>query len=1063
MKPGKENTFQGASEWTFPFCVYSMGKLTLFAEAGYKANHPYASLPLCESDCFPMLIAGRLNKIFQVILWSAFWCVLADSTALAQYRFDHWTADNGLPQNSVRDILQTRDGYLWLATFDGLVRFDGVRFTVFNKSNSPGILTNRFVNLYEDGQGALWAGTEEIGALTRLHQGRFITFTRENGLPGPPARAIGDDGQGNLLFFVQQQPWRWLDGRFQRLDAVRLPVTEKSKAVQETALVPGNEQYFLFWGAGKLHTVSRINFEYYGISEDHQERFWAGSATGLLRYEQGELRSSGVPGGPLAGRRTMLVQGRQPLQTLTWAADGSLWLTAVETGQRRLLVTQPPEGMSGLADRGGDVVTVYSDHEGNLWIGTSHHGLYRARPQSLTTYAKAQGLTGTDIYPLLEDRAGVKWIGTSGQGVFQFQNESFKNIPIGRGGFGNDVTALHHDRAGRLWIGAINHVDRWEAGRIETLSSDIAPRELGTYWTIHEDQEGAVWLGASSGVLRYQHGVATRFTTKEGLAGDDTKVIIEDAAGGLWLGSYGGLTQYHQGSFKAWKEPDGLPSNNVRALYQDAGGVLWIGTYDGGLGRFKDGKFTRYTVRDGLFDSGVFQILEDDSGWLWMGCNRGIYRVRKQELNDFADGKTRTITSISYGKGDGMENVECNGGRWPAGFKGRDGKLWFPTMGGVVVVDPATITTNAQPPPVVIEAMHLNNEAVPVETWQSAIRNPNFAIQIRAEQENFEIEYTALSFINSARQRFRYKLEGLDHDWVEAGTRRTAYFSHVPPGSYTFRVIAANSDGIWNLTGQSVRLTVLPPFYRTWWFVTLALLALFGAVFGGFRYRFKQLEQRQAAQQDFAQQLIESQEAERKRIAAELHDGLGQNLIIIKNWAALGLNFTEPSAPVREQLQEISETALQSLKEVREIINNLRPHQLETIGLGQTLKFMCEQAAAAAGLELRMEIAPLDGVLPPADEVTFFRLVQEGLNNILKHAQATRAAIVIERGAGTMRLTMEDNGRGFDPAELPQRGGFGLKGLAERARQLGGAFQLQTAPGQGTKIRITLQDKTHEQ
>jgi ligand-binding sensor domain-containing protein len=304
-----------------------------------------------------------------------------------------------------------------------------------------------------------------------------------------------------------------------------------------------------------------------------------------------------------------------------------------------------------------------------------------------------------------------------------------------------------------------------------------------------EDRAGAYWIGTQTGVVRWQDGAATRYTTADGLAGNDTKVILEDGAGGLWLGSYGGLTHYRDGRFTAWTEKDGLPGNTVRALKPESDGTLWIGTYDSGLGRFKDGRFTRYTSQDGLFDNGVFQILEDDAGWFWMSCNRGIYRVRKQELNDFAEGKIKTLTSLAYNKGDGMANAECNGGRWPAGVRTRDGKLWFPTMEGVAMIDPATVRANPQPPPIVIEAMKINNEAVPPETWQSAIRNhppEGAAIRIEPGQDNFEIEYTALSFINSGRLKFRYKLEGLDEDWIEAGTRRTAYFSRVPPGRYTF-------------------------------------------------------------------------------------------------------------------------------------------------------------------------------------------------------------------------------------------------------------------------------------
>jgi signal transduction histidine kinase len=573
---------------------------------------------------------------------------------------------------------------------------------------------------------------------------------------------------------------------------------------------------------------------------------------------------------------------------------------------------------------------------------------------------------------------------------------------------------------------------------------------------MYEDLDGSLWLGTSLGVVRHQNGAHTLYTTKDGLAGDDTKVIIPDRRGGvangLWLGSYGGLTHYENGQFKSWAEKDGLPGRTVRALKQDDDGTLWIGTYDGGLGRFKDGKFTTYTKNDGLFDNGVFQILEDDFGWFWMSCNRGIYRVRKQELQDFAEGKINTITSISYGKGDGMLNVEGNGGRWPAGIKARDGKLWFPTMGGVVVVDPANIKINSQPPPVVIEAMKINRKAVPLEIWQAAISTANTAIEIGPEEGNFEIEYTALSFINPENLRFKYKLEGLDPDWVDAGTRRTAYFSHVAPGGYTFRVIAANSDGVWNMEGKSFRIVVVPPFYRRWWFLLLSGLALIGLATFAYQYRIRQMRRVQLAQQHFSQELIESQEAERKRIAAELHDSLGQNLIVIKNWAMIGLTQTPADAPVREQLDVISTTAVQSLNDVRAIIHNLRPYQLETIGLGNTLRFMIEQVGAASGIAFTGEIATLDHRFTPDDEVLLYRLVQECVSNIVKHSAASAANVSLRLEQGQLQITISDNGRGFPLSAPPvnaQSSGFGLKGLEERVRILRGEHKITTVPGKG--------------
>jgi signal transduction histidine kinase len=335
-------------------------------------------------------------------------------------------------------------------------------------------------------------------------------------------------------------------------------------------------------------------------------------------------------------------------------------------------------------------------------------------------------------------------------------------------------------------------------------------------------------------------------------------------------------------------------------------------------------------------------------------------------------------------------------------------------------------------------------------------------VRLQPGEGNLEIQYTALCFTNAAYARFKYKLEGLDEDWVDAGTHRTAFFSYLPPGSYAFRVIAANSDGVWNTAGQSLQVHVLPPFYRTWWFLALAGLGTFA-----YQYRIRQMRQAQLAQQQFSQELIESQEAERKRIAAELHDSLGQNLIVIKNWATLGMTLTPADAPVREQLDVISTTAVQSLNEVRGIIHNLRPHQLETIGLGNTLRYMIEQVSAASGIPFTSEIATLDHHFTPEAEVILYRLVQECVNNIVKHSQASAATLAMKVVDDQLLISISDNGCGFTMAESgkanpqsannnPQSSGFGLKGLQERVRILRGTHKINTAPGKGTTHYFTI-------
>lgn len=980
-------------------------------------------------------------------------CLSTAGPAAAQYRFDHWTADNGLPQNSVREIVQTRDGYLWFTTFDGLVRFDGVRFTVFNKSNSPGLATNRFVSLFEDRNGDLWAGLD-TGEVVRRHQGRFTTYTQAQGLPNEGSPRLADDGQGNVVIYYMQfntddlgkvytrlslRAYRLSGDRFQPAEDVSytfsmppIGAAEESNQITLGKLVDGD--YWVFTSQRVIHLRKG------GGNQVYSER-------------------SGLP-----GTQPALVWGKEhPVQAVSHDADGRMWLTDLKSGQNQLLSLRTPEGF--------EVYGGYADHEGNYWFSTNNSGLFRARRQTVTPYGKAQGLNFSEIYPLVEGRDNSLWIGAYGPGVFNFKDGTFTQYPPKYkelDSFAGFVSSLYEDRSGQLWV---NGVWQLTDGRFvhPPWTNALILQRIGYIWTMCEDREGAYWLGADSGVVRYLNGALTQYTTKDGLAGNDTKVIIEDGNDGLWLGSYGGLTHYKDGKFTAWTEKDGLPGNTVRSLKQDGDGTLWIGTYDSGLGRFKDGRFTRYTTKDGLFDNGVFQILEDDSGWFWMSCNRGIYRVRKQELNDFADGRLKTLNCLAYNKEDGMPSTECNGGRWPAGVKMRDGKLWFPTMGGLAMIDPAGIKANTQPPPVVIEEMRINNEPAPFDAWDSAIHHPQSAIRILPGQDNFEIQYAALSFINSENLRFKYKLEGVDHDWVEAGVRRTAYYSHVSPGEYTFKVLAANADGVWNLTGASLRITVVPPFWRTWWFVTLVALGVGGAFGVIWKYRVAQLQRVQMAQAAFARQLIASQEAERKRIAGELHDSLGQSLVIIRNWAMLGASQLENKSPAREELDEINTIASRTINEVREIAYNLGPYHLERLGFENSIRDMASRVAQASGIAIATELDALDGALSSETQMSLYRVAQEALNNVVKHSRATETRIALKRESAGVRLTVTDNGQGFDPQTSKasetlgaSRPGLGLNGMAERVRLLGGALTIRSATEQGTTVEALLPDTTEK-
>ena len=498
-------------------------------------------------------------------------------------------------------------------------------------------------------------------------------------------------------------------------------------------------------------------------------------------------------------------------------------------------------------------------------------------------------------------------------------------------------------------------------------------------------------------------------------------------------------------------------SANIWSFYEDNDRVLWIGTYDGGLVRFKDGKLTSYSVKDGLFDGGVFRILEDAHGYFWISCSRGVYRVNKRDLNAFASGGLKKVTSTAYGKIDGMLDIECNGGVEPSGIKTRDGKLWFPTRNGVAVIDPESVVHDSVPPLVMIESSVVDSVTKPV----------NAPLRIPPSRPNVEISYTAPNFINAAQTHFKYRLEGLDSDWVDAGGRRTAYYSHLPPGEFVFHVIAGNSDGVWNNEGKSLAITVLAPFYETGWFELLALLTLGALAALSWRYRVSQLQRAQVAQQAFSRQLIASQEAERKRIAAEMHDSLGQRLVVIKNLAYLLLR-SKKAAPADDSdaqtIAEISDEASSAIAETREISYNLRPFQLDRLGLTKAIEAMVRTTSIASGIRFTSELDNIDDIFPEDLRINFYRIVQESLGNIMKHAQATEVSVRVKRRIESVLLTIEDNGRGFTPDErspLPSHSGFGLTGMGERASLLGGELKVRSTPGRGTTVlfEIPLEQK----
>lgn len=961
-------------------------------------------------------------------------------TADQQFLVTRWTSEEGLPQNSVMALVQTRDGYLWIGTFGGLARFDGIKFTIFNSANTPALTSNRILALYEDNTGVLWIGTE-AGEIVSFRDGQFTAHA------GPGA------GQGGSIraFYKDRTGMIWAGGNNGQLIRINPAASPKAEIFPGAGLLSAEEvnsicedkdgnlwlstARFLAWVQnGSLTTFKALSedpgFRIQAIYPHPDGGLWVLGSNGLSRFFNHRLvmnySRTDVPA--LVGR---LAPGKA----------GNLWF-----GYRSDQICNSKDGVIHSVrlqePPGYHIHSLLEDREGKLWIGTSGGGLIRIRKRRVTMLTKADGLSVSGITAIIEDRQRNVWVGT-GKGLCRSipkeiasANQNKKLACAGNW----DVAALYVDKAGQVWVGKNKGIARFRDGKW----TEYQLAGIRRVSSILEDRNGQMWLGTDSGLAQFRDGQIVKLHRQEdGLVHNQVVFLMEGRAGALWIGTTNGLSRFIDGAFTNFTTRESLSNGYVRAIYEDQDGALWIGTYGGGLNRLKDGQITQITAKDGLHDDFVSRILVDGNDQFWMLGNRGVFRVSRQQLNDFIAGRNKTIFCVVHDAADGMTPSEGNGGNQPAGWQMQDGRLWFPTIEGVAIVDPAL--NNTQPPPVIIEKAFLDGE----------LKNIRQPLVMKSSEEQLEIHYTGLSFGKPEQVHFRYKLIGLDNDWVDAGTRRVAYYPHPPAGKYEFNVVAISPDGIWSSEPARWVITVSPPFWHTYWFLCLIGLSFMVLSWLVYRGRVATLNRRNQQQEAFAGQLIESQERERQRIAAELHDGLSQSLVIIKNRALSSLNAPGDQDRAMEQLREIAEAATQAIDEVHEVIYDLRPRQLDRLGLTGALEDLLRAAADANEWVLHVEMDEINRLLTPQSENSLFRIVQECVNNISKHAAATRVEVSVRKQSASLEVRIQDDGRGFlvetEPG-LSRPGGFGLQGIVQRARMLGGKAVVQSSPGQGTIV-----------
>lgn len=736
-----------------------------------------------------------------------------------------WQMQQGLPQNSVLAIAQTPDGYLWLGTEEGMARFDGVRFTTLDKHTS-GIQTNQIQALLSDHNGDLWIGTNG-GGLSRFSHGKFTSYTSRSGLTNNSIRALYEDNNKTL--------WIGTDGGgLIRLEHGELHVFTKADGLADNAVfaISGDRNGTLWIGTqAGLSKFSNGTFQTFGAKEgltneyvrtlavSRQGPVWVGTSDGLYR-----VTSAGI-----SRFTTSDGLSKNMIYSLYEDRVGTLWIGTGGGGLSRFVNGRFDSytDKDGLVGR--DVAAILEDREGSLWVGTAGGGLTCLKKGSFATLSKQDGLISDTILPVYQDSEGAVWMG-SDQGLMRLKDNRITSYSTSQGLPDNFVFSITQDHEGSMWIGTRRGLARLNGGKIVTFT---AREGLGSDWVMctYTDRAGNVWIGTHGGLSRFDGRGFTTYTTRDGLSNNYVLSLYQDKDANLWIGTNGGLTRFKDGQFRSYSTRDGLSSDVIYSIYGDPDGTLWLATNGGGLNRFRNGKFTTYTSSKGMYDDAVFQILDDGLGHLWVTSNKGVFELSKKQLNDFAEGRVENITPVVYGTADGMKSRECNGGFQPAGWRTKDGRLYFPTGGGLAIVNPYALVKNGVPPQPILERVSVNNKDVPLDK----------PVVVPPGKGQLEFQFTAPSFIAPGKIQFRYMLEGFDKDWTQAGGRRTAYYTNIPHGEYRFRVVAGN-DEAWSKNEAAVALTLQPHLYETKTFLFLIGLAILSLCGGAYRFRVSQLK-----------------------------------------------------------------------------------------------------------------------------------------------------------------------------------------------------------------------------
>ncbi len=870
-----------------------------------------------KSPSYPSLI--RILCSITILLYFTPGSGFAERKAIKQYVHQIWTANDGLPQNSAASITQTRDGYIWFATQEGLARFDGQEFTVFDRTNTKELPSPWMVRTIEDSSGGLWMrpvgyapgvvrydegkftlydttnglphnrviswqtdrhGTTWLGTLRGLAEfkaGKFKTYTVRDGLPADTVFGLGVDSKDNLWISTARGLARLAGGKIEALTGrmeypdttyLRVNLTSNCYEDRHGTLWMNTPTHLLAYRDGAVTRYEKkavlSNSTVQAFHEDAKGTLWIATAGGLNSFVDGKFTMYNVSRDPNENNITLI---REDKERSLWLGTGK-GIARFADGKFELY-----QHADGLSDDG--VQDMLIDREGNIWVSTFGGGVDRFRDEKFVTYSSRVGLSYDNVESVFQDRSGAVWVGTSFGALNRLVNGVITHFNTKQGPSLVDVRSLGEDKEGNIWIGSQRGLYVLRNGTITPRYSLAIgePDFRGGAFVLTRSGE---WLvGLQNELASYRNGTFTSLGSigsKDNNA-DAITALFEDRQGTVWVSTQGALYWYKDGHLERVGPEKGFGASWAMAYYEDADGALWIGTGGSGVYRYKEGKFVDISPRQGLFDYNVYTVLDDGAGYFWMSSNKGVFRASKKQLNDVADRKSDSIRCTTYGAADGMESRECNGGYFPSGVKLQDGRICFSTTKGVVMVNPADIRINQVPPPVVIDQFLVEGERQPTKG----------KVTVPAGKTRFEFHYAGISFAGSKEVHYKYQLAGFDDGWIDAGSRRDAYYTHLSPGEYTFRVIAANSDGIWNDTGASTSFRLSPYFYQTAWFITLAILAFVTAGPSYYFYRMRHLKKRKAE----LEHLVQERTGELQNTLNNLKDTQKQ-LILSEKMASLG-------------------------------------------------------------------------------------------------------------------------------------------------------------------------------